>query len=373
MKYTTVAILLLIPFLVFSQEYYLLVGTYDSPRSEGIYVYRFNSSNGNTQLISHIKSSNPSFLAVSPDEKFVYAVQENASNGNGGSVAAYAFDKSKGMLTFINQQPSGGDHPCYVAVDKTGGWVFTGNYSSGSLAVLKANKKGLLEPASTIIRHEGYSVNSERQNSPHVHCTVVSPDNKNLYVADLGIDKVMLYNFNSKKGKLTRSDAGFILTEAGSGPRHIALHPTGKFIYLITELTGSIVVYKNFGKADLQEEQTISALPPDFEGTIGSADIHVSPDGRFVYASNRGASNTISIFSVNQETGTLIPVDYTSTLGKTPRNFNFDPTGNYLLAANQNSDEIVIFKRDKESGMLADSGNRISISKPVCIQWITAN
>lgn len=372
MKYLFTTFLLLTSFTVFAQEYYLLVGTYNSSKSEGVYVYRFNSANGNTIEISHIKTSNPSFLAVSPDEKFVYTVHEDADkNGKGGEVASFSFDKSKGMLTFINKQSSGGDHPCYVAVDKTGKWVFAGNYTSGSLAMLKANKDGHLDPASTVIQHEGYSVNSERQNSPHVHCTVLSPDNKYLYVADLGIDKIMTYAFNAKKGTLSNSKSGYIMTEPGSGPRHIAIHPNGKFVYLIEELTGSIVAYRDFGNADLQELQTISALPPAYDGPVGSADIHVSPDGKFVYASNRGESNTIGIFAVNKETGTLVPVGHTSTLGQKPRNFNFDPTGNYLLVGNQDSDEIVIFKRDKETGLLADSGQRISVGKPVCLKWIS--
>lgn len=371
MKYLFTIVFLIINFTISAQEYYLLVGTYNSPKSEGVYVYRFNSTDGNATEISHVKTSNPSFLAISPDEKFVYAVLEDANNnGKGGEVVSFSFDKSKGMLTFISKQFSGGDHPCYVAVDKTGKWVFAGNYTSGSLAMLKVNKVGRLDPASTIIQHEGYSVNSERQNSPHVHCTVLSPDNKYLYVADLGSDKIMTYAFNAKKGTLSNSKPGYIMTEPGSGPRHIAIHPNGKFVYLIEELTGSIVVYRDFGNADLQELQTISALPPTYDGPVGSADIHVSPDGKFVYASNRGESNTIGIFAVNKETGTLMPVGHTSTLGKKPRNFNFDPTGNYLLVGNQDSDEIVIFKRDKETGLLTDSGQRISVGKPVCIKWI---
>ncbi|HMU46987.1 MAG TPA: lactonase family protein [Chitinophagaceae bacterium] len=372
MKYLFTTVLLITAFSISAQEYYLLVGTYNSPKSEGVYVYRFNSTNGNATEISHVKTSNPSFLAISPDEKLVYAVHEDAdNNGKGGEVASFSFDKSKGMLTFINKQSSGGDHPCYVAVDKTGKWVFAGNYTSGSLSMLKANKDGHLDPASTVIQHEGYSVNSERQNSPHVHCTVLSPDNKYLYVADLGIDKIMTYAFNAKKGTLSNSRAGYIMTEPGSGPRHIAIHPNGRFVYLIEELTGSIVAYKDFGNADLQELQTISALPPAYDGPVGSADIHVSPDGKFVYASNRGESNTIGIFKVNKETGTLMPVSHISTLGKKPRNFNFDPTGSYLLVGNQDSDEIVIFKRDKETGLLTDSGKRISVGKPVCIKWIS--
>lgn len=370
MKYLLGTLLLAKSLLVNAQEYYLVAGAYNSPKSEGVYVYKFNAANGTAKEVSNVKTSNPSFLAISPDEKFVYAVNEIANNGKGGEIASFSFDKSKGILTFINKQPSGGDHPCYVSVDKTGKWVFAGNYTSGSLAMLKVNKDGHLNAPSKTIQHEGYSVNTERQNSPHVHCTVLTPDNKYLYVADLGIDRIMTYAFNAKKGTLSGSKTGIVLTEPGSGPRHIAFHPNGKYVYLLAELTGSIIVYKDFGKADLRELQTISALPPEYSGPAGSADIHVSPDGRFAYVSNRGESNTIGIFSIHEQTGTLKLVEHTSALGKKPRNFNFDPTGNYLLVGNEESDEIVIFNRDRETGLLTDSGHRISIGKPVCLRWI---
>jgi len=351
-------------------ENYLLVGTYTDGKSEGIYVYRFNSSTGDFDSVSMIKTSNPSFLAVSPDEKFVYAVHENANNGKGGEVAAFAFDKQTGKLSFINQQLSGGDHPCYVSVDKTGKWVAAANYTSGTLSVLPINKNGGLDSATTVIQHEGYSVNSERQQGPHVHSTVFSKDNKYLFAADLGIDKLVIYSFNEKTGTLVETDPGFVMTEAGAGPRHFTFHPNNKFVYLIEELTGTISSYR-YSNGRFELLQDISALPADYMGPIGSADIHTSPDGKFLYASNRGESNTIAIFNINPKTGWLSLVDHQSTLGKTPRNFNFDPSGNFLLAANQNSDQIVIFKTDKKTGLLRDTGKRISVGKPVCIKWIS--
>jgi 6-phosphogluconolactonase len=351
-------------------ENYLLVGTYTDGKSEGIYVYRFNSSTGDFDSVSMIKTSNPSFLAVSPDEKFVYAVHENANNGKGGEVAAFAFDKQTGKLSFINQQLSGGDHPCYVSVDKTGKWVAAANYTSGTVSVLPINKNGGLDSATTVIQHEGYSVNSERQQGPHVHSTVFSKDNKYLFAADLGIDKLVIYSFNEKTGTLVETDPGFVMTEAGAGPRHFTFHPNNKFVYLIEELTGTISSYR-YSNGRFELLQDISALPADYMGPIGSADIHTSPDGKFLYASNRGESNTIAIFNINPKTGWLSLVDHQSTLGKTPRNFNFDPSGNFLLAANQNSDQIVIFKTDKKTGLLRDTGKRISVGKPVCIKWIS--
>jgi len=352
------------------KENYLLVGTYTGGKSEGIYVYRFNSTSGNFDSVSMIKTSNPSYLAVSPDQKFVYAVHEIANNGKGGELAAFSFNKEQGKLSFINQQPSGGDHPCYVSVDKTGKWVAVANYTSGSLSILPVRKNGELDSAAMVIQHSGYSVNTERQQGPHVHCTIFSKDNKYLFASDLGMDKLMIYSFDEKTGKLTETEPGFAMTEAGAGPRHFTFHPGNKYAYLVEELTGTISVYR-YSKGQLELLQNISALPPDYMGPIGSADIHASPDGKFLYASNRGESNTIAIFKINQKTGWITLVGHQSTLGKTPRNFNFDPSGNFLLVANQNSDEVVILKRDKNTGLLNDSGKRIKVGNPVCIKWIS--
>jgi 6-phosphogluconolactonase len=351
-----------------SKSNYLLVGTYTSGASKGIYVYRFSTASGDFDSVSMIKTNNPSFLAISPDQKFVYAVHEIAQGGNGGEIAAFSFSKQTGELTFINQQLSGGDHPCYVAVDKTGKWVAAANYSSGSLSVLPVNKNGGLEPASTIIQHVGSSVNVERQKGPHTHSSVFSPDNNYLFSADLGIDKLMFYRFNAATGKL--SDTNFVMTEPGAGPRHFTFHPKKKIIYLVEELSGSVVAY-GYSKTGLKLLQTISAVPRDYEGPMGSADIHISPDGKFLYASNRGESNTIAIFKTDPRTGWLQLIGHQSTMGKTPRNFNFDPTGNFLLVANQNSDEVVIFKRNKTTGLLSDTGKRIKVGNPVCLKWIS--
>jgi 6-phosphogluconolactonase len=255
-----------------------------------------------------------------------------------------------------------------VSVDKTNKWLATANYASGTLSVLPINKSGGLDTAASVIQHNGYSVNTERQTSPHVHCAIFSTDNKFLYAPDLGIDKVMIYSFNPRSGNLTES--GSIMTEAGAGPRHFTFHPNNKFAYLIEELTGTISAYRSVN-GQFELIQNISALPVDYMGSIGSADIHVSPDGKFLYGSNRGESNTIAIFKINEKTGWLTPVGHQSTLGKTPRNFNFDPSGNFLLAANQNSDEIVVFKVDKKTGLLSDTGKRIKVGNPVCVKWIT--
>ncbi len=355
---------------VTNSEAFLLIGTYTSTsagKSEGIYVYKFNTATGEAVQVSKAITENPSYLAVSPDQRFVYAVNEGARDK--GSISAFSFDKQMGSLEFLNSQPSGGDHPCYVSIDQTGKWVSSANYSGGSFAVFPAGKDGKLGSPTAVIKHEGYSVNTERQTAPHVHATVFSRDNKFLFVPDLGIDKVMIYSFNARNGRLTPAKIPFHLTEPGAGPRHFEFSPDGRYAYLMEEMTGSISAY-NYQKGELHLLQNISALPGDYTGTVGSADIHVSPDGKFLYASNRGESNTIAIFKINPATGMLAPVGHQSTLGKTPRNFNFDPTGNFLLVANQNSDEIVVFKIDRETGLLTDTQKRIEVGKPVCIKWI---
>lgn len=346
---------------------YLIVGTYTSGGSQGIYVYTFNTQTGESKPVSFVNTSNPSYLAISPDWKFVYAVNEDEQ----GMVTSFSFNKATGTLTEINKRSSAGKHPCYITVDKTGRWVITGNYNSGTLTVLPVQKDGALDSASQVIEHSGYSVNEDRQQGPHVHATVLSPDNKYLFVPDLGIDKVMIYTFDAKTGKLSEAPTPFEMTEPGAGPRHFEFHPNGKYAYLIEELTGSVSVYQ-YEKGQLSLLQNISALPGDYSGPVGSADIHVSPDGKFLYVSNRGESHTIAIFSINKS-GQLAPAGHVSTMGRTPRNFNFDPSGNFLLVGNQNTDEIVVFARNKKTGMLTDTGKRIAVSKPVCLKWVEEN
>ena len=354
----------------FSQNQFLLIGTYNSPKSEGIYVYKFNSLNGSAKEISYVKTSNPSYIAIAPNKKYVYAVNENADkNGKGGTVTSFVFDKNTGILTKINTQSSEGNHPCYIAIDNSGKWVFTGNYSSGNFAVLPVNKNGALQQATQIVQQQGKSIDTARQNSPHVHTTFLTKNNKVLYVTDLGTDKIMVYNFDEKTGNVKPSIQKFISTDAGSGPRHIDISADNRFMYVVEELSGTIVLYSIKNNV-LKEIQSISSLPLNFKGIAGSADIHISIDGNFLYASNRGESNTIAIYKINKKTGYLSLLKHQSTLGLAPRNFNFDPSGKYLLVANQNSDEVVIFKRDIKSGLLTDSGNRIFVGKPVCLKWL---
>ena len=347
-------------------DYYLLIGTYTTTPYDGIEVYDYNTANSQFKYISKVATKNPSYLAVSPDKKYVYAVTE-AGQPNGGGVVAYAFDMTNGSLMPINYQTSLGNSTCYVSVHSTGKFVAAGNYSSGNLVYYSANPDGSINPPINI-KHEGSGPVKGRQDAPHVHSTVFSPDNKYLLVPDLGIDKVMIYPLDAS-GNIQANKAGFVKLAPGSGPRHIEFHPNGKWAYLMEELSGNMTAL-SYSKGKLTVLNSVNGYPADYKGPYGSADVHVSPDGKFVYGSNRGESNTMGIFKIDPKTGKISLVGTQSVLGLTPRNFNFDPTGNKLLVANQNSNEVVVFDVNRETGLLTDTGTRLSVSKPVCLKWI---
>lgn len=353
-----------------AQSYYLFIGTYTTGESKGIYVYRFNTGTGKAEWVSNTEGVvNPSYLDIAPDKKHIYAVTETARN-NSGSVSAFAFDPSSGQLSFINKQSSGGDNPCYISVNKSNKWVVIGNYSGGNLSVFPVNKDGSLQPFSQSIQHTGKSVNEKRQEAPHVHSTVFSPNQDFLFTPDLGMDKVMIYKFNPDLPRpLEPAKPSFTATEPGSGPRHFIFHPNHKFAYLIEELSGTVVAYQ-YNKGQLKILQRIAAHPEDYKGTPGSADIHISPDGKFLYASNRGDENNLAIFSVDLKTGKLMSRGYQPTLGKTPRNFMIDPSGKYLLVANQSTNNIVIFERNQQTGLLRETGEQIKVPNPVCLKMM---
>lgn len=359
----------------FSQKTpYLIVGTYTSGKSEGIYVYKFNSNTGKAEYTSVVKSINPSYLVCSADGRFVFAANETSDakdKSKGGNVSAFSFNKKSGELSFINTVPSGGADPCYVTLDKSGKWVIVGNYTSGSLSVLPVKSNGTLSAPSQSIEHIGSGPNKARQESPHVHSTVLSKDNKFLFASDLGIDKVVIYSFNAATGEIGAAAQNFAEAEKGSGPRHFEFHPNNKYAYLMEELTGAVKVFRyEAKKGTLEPLQTISAIEKKFKASNSSADIHISSDGKFLYCTNRGESNTISLFSIDPSSGMLQFIKRYDTGGKTPRNFSIDPSGQFLLVAHQNSDSIVVFKRNKETGELTDTNIRIEVGNPVCLKWI---
>jgi 6-phosphogluconolactonase len=369
MKLIVALMLFLQPNQLFSQtNFYLIAGTYTGGKSTGIYVYDFNSSDGSASVVDSIAIPNPSYLTVSPDQKFVYSVSEVGRDNRGGMVKAFSFDRKTGHLQAINERPSMGDNPCYIDISKKGTWVVVGNYSSGTLASFPVNKDGSLGSAASSMTHRGKGPNASRQEASHVHSTVFSPDGKTVFVPDLGIDQIKIYSLDQRTGSLGKAKDSAVNLLPGSGPRHFVFHPNKKWAYLIQELSGTVTAF-DYSNNRLRSFQTISTLPAGFKGSFTSADIHVSKDGKFLYASNRDASNTIAIFKIDQKKGSLTLVGHQSTLGKTPRNFNFDPSGNFLLVANQNSDEIVVFKVDHTTGLLTDTGKRINIGSPVCIKW----
>ena len=273
----------------------MLTGTYTNTSSTGIDVTSFNTRTANSQLVDSVKTSNPSFLTVSQDGSYVYAVNENAdAAGKGGGVTSFSFDKGNGQLAEINNQSSEGKHPCYIDLDKTGKWLAVGNYSSGNFSILPVNNDHSLDSAVNVIQHNG-SGPDKRQVSPHVHSVMFSNDNRFLLVNDLGIDQVLVYRFNETTGQVTHHSSADVA--AGSGPRHLVLHPGKRFAYLLNELTGTInTFYYNSKDIQLVPVQTISSVPPGFKGFAGSADIHISADGKFLYASNRGDANNIAIY-----------------------------------------------------------------------------
>ena len=352
-----------------AQDYFLFIGTYTSKGSKGIYVYRFNSQTGKAEYISSTDSiANPSYLATSENGKYLYAVNETGGQ-EPGSVSAFAFDAATGRLNFLNKQFSGGDHPCYVSVDKNNKWVVTANYSGGNLSVLPVASDGSLLTHVQLIQHEGKSVNEKRQDKPHVHAAVFSPEYNYIFAPDLGTDKIAIYTFDSTAlFPLQLSKSAFASSTAGSGPRHLEFHPHRRFVYVIEELTGTIAVYKR-NNGTLKPLQRIRTHPDAYRGAIGSADIHLSPDGKYLYATNRGDANSITIFSIRSN-GKLTFKDYTPSMGVHPRNFIIDPTGNYLLIANRDTDNIAVYKRDHKTGLIEFTGQEICVSMPVCLKMI---
>jgi 6-phosphogluconolactonase len=371
MKYIVCLLLCCCAKNIIAQNYSMLVGTYDSPKSEGIYVYQFNSADGSAKEMSHIKISNPSFLEVSKNSKYVYAVNESAAKGNrSGQISSFYFNRDSNKLVFINQQSSEGNSPCHLSLDKAGKNIAVANYSTGNFSIFNINKNGSIDTAKQVIQHYGNSTDTTRQKSPHVHAVYYAKKNTKLIVADLGTDKVTMYEVNPKTSYIEPKGENYVSTENGAGPRHIAFNNKENLMYVLEEMKGSITVYEKGKEKRFQKLQNISTIIDTTKGQAGSAEIVLSADGEFLYASNRGSSNTIAIFKVDKSKGTLSFIAHQKTLGIAPRNFNIDPSGKYLLVANQKSNEIVIFKRDKSTGLLTDTNNRISIGKPVCITWI---
>ena len=349
------------------------VGTYTrGAKSKGIYIYRMDLASGVLTAIGAAEGTeNPSFLAIHPDHRFLYAANETSKfqGKASGAVTAFSLEAKTGRLTLLNQQPSGGSGPCHLVVDRWGKNVLVANYGSGSVAVLPIQKDGRLASPSCSIQHQGSSVDPRRQRGPHAHSVNLDAANRFAFVADLGLDKVLIYRFNADQGSLTPNQPPSVSLKPGSGPRHFALHPNGRFAYVINEIDSTLTALRyRAEEGELSALQTVSTLPEPVAGN-STADVHVHPSGRFLYGSNRG-HDSIAIFAIDAESGRLSAVGHESTQGKTPRNFALDPTGQYLLAANQASDTIVVFRIDQNAGKLTPTGQIVNVPSPVCVKMI---
>ncbi|MCF2688808.1 lactonase family protein [Bacteroides fragilis] len=348
-------------------ELTMLVGTYTSGDSKGIYTFRFNEETGASVPLSDAEVANPSYLVPSDDGKFVYSVNEFSKDQ--ASVSAFAFDKTKGTLRLLNTQKTMGADPCYLITN--GKNVITANYSGGSITVFPIGKDGSLLPASDVIEFKGSGPDKERQTMPHLHCVRITPDGKYLLADDLGTDQIHKFNLNpnanadNKEKLLTKGNPEAFKVAPGSGPRHLIFSPDSKFAYLINEIGGTVIAFR-YTDGMLYEIQTIAA---DTVNAQGSGDIHISPDGKYLYASNRLKADGIAIFKVDKTNGTLTKVGYQLT-GIHPRNFIITPNGKYLLVACRDTNTIQIFERNQTTGLLTDIKKDIKVDKPVCLKFV---
>lgn len=354
-----------------ARELLMYVGTYTSGKSEGIYLYRFSLVDGSLRRVGVTGGvSNPSYLTLDRARRYLYAVEETEEfeGEKSGAVSAFALDRREGSLRFINRQASKGGAPCYITADAAGRFVLVANYVGGNVAVLPVSKGGGLGKTTDLKQHAGSGPNRERQEGPHAHCIVLDPSNRHAYACDLGTDKVMLYDFDARRGTLTPNTRPFISLKPGAGPRHLTFDRAGRRVYVLNELDSTVTVFTRTTRSGaLGELKTYPMLPADFNGENTGADIHLTPDERFLYCSNRG-HDSIAAFRVDARTGALTPTGHTPTGGKTPRNFAVDPTGRFLLVANQRSDSVVTFRIDASTGALSPTGHAADIPSPVCLK-----
>lgn len=351
------------------------VGTYTGNKSKGIYAFRMDANGKLAPLGLAAETTNPTFLAIHPNQKFLYAANEVGNFGgkkNCGAVSAFSIDAQSGKLTLLNQVSSQGGGPCHLSVDQTGKTLLVANYGGGSIAALPIKDDGSLADATTFIQHEGSGVNKQRQEGPHAHFITTDPANRFALTCDLGLDKVFVYRLDAAAAKLVPNDPPAVVLKAGSGPRHVAFHPNGRYAYVINEMGNTLVAFAwQADKGILTEVQSVSTLPEDFKGNSTTAEVEVHPSGKFVYGSNRG-HDSIVVFAVDPATGKMTYVEHQSTQGKMPRHFTVTPNGKYLIAENQNSDTVLVFSIDPQTGRLTPTGQTLSVGGPVCVKFVTA-
>jgi 6-phosphogluconolactonase len=352
---------------------WVYVGTYTGEVSKGIYRLELDLATGELSAPKLAgRTASPSFLAIHPNHRFLYAVGEidDFKGKKSGAVNAFAIDPKTGDLTLLNQQPSGGAGPCHLVVDKQGKYVLTANYGGGSACVHPIEKDGRLGKATAFQQHTGSSVNKDRQKEPHAHSINLDPANRFAFVADLGLDKVKIYRFDAEKGTLAPNEPPSALVPPGSGPRHFAFHPSGKYAYVINELKNTVVAFAYDAEGgQLKAFQTISTLPKGFKGASYTAEVVVHPSGKFLYGSNR-RGDSIAVFAIDPETGKLTFVGVQGKDVKEPRNFVVEPTGKFLLVANQNASTVIVFRIDQKTGELAPTDIKVDVPTPVCLRMM---
>ena len=369
------------------KETLVYIGSYTEPirfgtgkilqgKGDGIYVYRMDQKSGALEPVSKATGiTNPSYLAFDSPRRFLYVVNElkTFENTPTGTVSAFAVDPKTGKLEFLNKRMTHGTDPCHVLVDKKGKYVFVANFMSGSICVLPVLEDGSLGEASDFIQHQGSGIDPVRQQGPHAHAVTLDEAGRFAFVPDLGLDKVMAYQFDPKRGMLEPNQVPWVKMKPGAGPRHVAFHRSGKFAFLINELDSTLASLSYDGRRGaFKVLQIVPTLQEGYQGESTCADVQVSPAGAFVYGSNRG-HDSIVIYRVNQRAGRLTYVGHQSTLGKTPRSFAIDPTGRFLLAANQDSGTVVTFRIEPKTGKLLPMGHAIQVPTPVCVKFVPAS
>jgi 6-phosphogluconolactonase len=365
-----------------SQSRFVYVGTYTEPilfgtgqivvgKGQGIHIYRFDEASGSLEpcgLAAGVR--NPSYLAFHPNRRYLYAVNEmkEFEGLKSGAISAFALDPASGELTFINQKATHGTDPCHVIVDPTGQCVLVANFASGSVCVLPIAADGSLGDASEFIQHQGSGVDPKRQAGPHAHAVTLDKSGRRAFVADLGLDKVMIYDLDPARGKLTAHDPAWAALQPGAGPRQVVMAPDDRFAYVINELNSTMTAFSyNAARGRLEQIQTVSTLPEGYTGPTSCAEVQISPRGDLLYGSNRG-HDSLAIFRVDQTQGTLTPLGQVSVRGRVPRNFTVDPTGDWVLVANQDTDNITVFRVDHATGALVDTGASVYAPMPVCLK-----
>ncbi|MCB0214488.1 MAG: lactonase family protein [Anaerolineae bacterium] len=364
------------PTLLSPPSRFVYIGTYTEPldfvdgQGEGIYSYMLDGESGELHPANPVTTglTNPSYLTLDPHHRYLYAVQETDNwSPDAPAVYAFAVEPESGVLRFLNQQPAYGEAPCHITTDNTGRWLLVANYGTGTVALYPVLEDGRLGSATDIAHHEGSSINADRQTGPHAHHVLVDATNRYVFVADLGLDKIMVYRLDSIQGRLIPHDPPFATIHAGAGPRHLAFHPSGRYLFVLNELDATLVTLAHT-EGRLTPVQIISTLPAGAEARPSCAAIRVAPSGRFIYTSNRG-HDSIALFAVDETTGRLTDLGHEPTGGQTPREIVIDPSGTFLLAANQDSHTIVTFRLDVDTGHIRPVGSVASIPSPVCVAF----